>query len=168
MKKFLFVGLMMLLALPVTAKELKIGFVNMQILLNQAPQVIVINKKMQDRFSQPKKELDDLAKTIKDEEKEIKRNELMMTESKLQKSKQDLIEKIKKYREKESALAKQLQTVQNEELAGFRKVVRKVLTEMAESEKYDLILNDGVMYAGESLDITSKLLDRLKKQATAN
>jgi Skp family chaperone for outer membrane proteins len=38
---------------------------------------------------------------------------------------------------------------------------------MAEQEKFDLILNDGVMYADESLNVTDKLLERLKKQAPA-
>jgi len=77
------------------------------------------------------------------------------------------MEQIKQYREKEAKLAKELQTMQNQELAVFRDVVRKELTAMAEKEKFDLILNDGVMYADKSLNITDKLLERLKKQAKA-
>ena len=168
MKKLLFIALMMLSIQPVLAKELKVGFVNMQILLTKAPQVVIINKRLQDRFNGPKKELDELAASIQEQEKEIKRNELLMTESKLKKSKQELVEKIKRFREQEAALAKELKAMQNQELAVFRDVVRKVLKEMAEKENFDLILNDGVMYASESLDITAKLLDKLKLQTTSN
>jgi len=157
----------MLATSVVSAADLKVGFVNMNQLLKEAPQVEAINKKLQDRFSKPKKELDELGNTIKEQEKEIKRNELLMTESKLKKSRENMMEQIKQYREKEAKLAKELQTMQNEELAVFRDVVRKELSAMAEQEKFDLILNDGVMYADKSLNITDKLLERLKKQAKA-
>ena len=165
MKKIILFMLLAIASLQVSAANLKIGFVNMKVLLNQAPQVEEINKKLQERFSAPKKELDDMAVSIQDLEKEIKRNELMMTESKLKKSKENLLEKIRDYREKEAALAKELQTVQNQELAIFRDIVRDVLNEMAEQEKYDLILNDGVMYADKGLNITDKLLERLRNKA---
>lgn len=167
MKKLSLICILMLASTMVSAASLKIGFVNMNQLLKEAPQVEAINNKLQERFSAPKKELDDLGNSIKEQEKEIKRNELLMTESKLKKSKENLLEQIKQYREKEAKLAKELQTMQNQELAVFRDVVRKVIGEMAEQEKFDLILNDGVMYAGESLNVTDKLLARLKKQAQA-
>lgn len=167
MRKLLVVCGLMLASTMASAASPKIGFVNMNQLLKEAPQVEAINNKLQDRFSAPKKELDDLGNSIKEQEKEIKRNELLMTESKLKKSKENLLEQIKQYREKEAKLAKELQAMQNQELAVFRDVVRKVIGEMAEQEKFDLILNDGVMYADESLNVTDKLLERLKKQAPA-
>jgi len=166
-KKLLLACVLVLATSAVSAADLKVGFVNMNQLLKEAPQVEAINKKLQDRFSKPKKELDELGNTIKEQEKEIKRNELLMTESKLKKSRENMMEQIKQYREKEAKLAKELQTMQNEELAVFRDVVRKELSAMAEQEKFDLILNDGVMYADKSLNITDKLLERLKKQAKA-
>ena len=147
------------------AADLKIGFVNMNRILNEAPQVKAINAKLQERFSAPKKELDELGESIQKQEKEIKRNELLMTESKLKKSKQNLIEQIKQYREKEAKLGKELQAVQNQELQGFKQVIGKVITEMAEQEKFHIIFNDGVMYADKSLNVTDKLLERLKSQA---
>ena len=167
MKKSFIILLITLFSLPVHAQALKVGYVNMKVLLTQAPQVEEINKKLQDRFGDPKKELDEMADSIQQLEKEIKRNELMMTESKLKKSKQNLLEKIKVYREKEAALAKELQAVQNQELAVFRNVVRDVLSEMAAKEKYDLILNDGVMYAADAINITQDLLKRLQSKASS-
>lgn len=164
MRKFLLVICIALMPSLATAADLKIGFVNMNLLLKEAPQVQKINKKLQDRFSAPKQELDKLGKTIQEQEKEIKRNELLMTESKLKKSKQDLVEQIRQYREKEAKLGKELQAMQNQELAVFRDVVRKVISEMAKEEDFDLIINDGVMYADDALNITDKLLERLNKQ----
>ncbi len=145
------------------ASDLKIGFVNMKRLLSDAPQIEKINKKLQKRFNEPKKELEDMADSIRQMEKDFKRDQLMMTESKLTKSKENLIKKVKKFRELEARLGKELQTVQNQELAVFRNIVTDVLNELAKKEKYDLIMNDGVMYADKSLDITDKMLAALRK-----
>jgi len=37
-----------------------------------------------------------------------------------------------------------------------------VISEMAKSEEFDLILSDGVVFASPSVDITSKILERLQ------
>jgi len=145
------------------ADGLKIGVVNMKRLLTEAPQVEKISKKLQQRFSAPKKELDDLAETIKQMEKDFKRDQLMMTESKLTKSKQKYLAEVQKFREMEAQLSKELQTVQNQELAVFRDVVSKILDKLAKQDKYDLIMNEGVIYVSEALDMTDKMLAELKK-----
>ncbi len=164
MKKFILLVSVLLFSGSANAADLKIGVVNMN-RLNEAPQVEAINKLLQDRFSQPRDELRKIHDELQDEEKEIKRNELLMTESKLKKSKEGLIAKIKDFREREAKLASEIQAVQNQELAVFRDVVRNVLTEMAKTEKYDLIVSDGIMYANPKLDITDKILERLKQEA---
>ncbi len=163
MKKLLAVLLMTAVSLPAWSADLKVGVISMQKLLTQAPQVEAINQKLQKRFSGPKDELDKMADDIQKLEKEIKRNELMMTESKLKKSKEDMMAKIQAYRAKESRLSQELKTVQQQELSVFKGVIAKVLQKVATEGKYDLILNDGVMYAKPSLDITDKILAELKK-----
>jgi outer membrane protein len=145
------------------AADLKIGVVNMKRLLTEAPQVEVISQKLQKQFSGPKKELEALAESIKKMEKDFKRDQLMMTESKLTKNKQKLVSEIKKIREMSERLNKEFQTVQNQELAVFRDVVSNVLNRLAKQEKYDLILNDGVIHASKALDMTDLILAELKK-----
>ncbi|HEY9050879.1 MAG TPA: OmpH family outer membrane protein [Gammaproteobacteria bacterium] len=164
MKKIFLLASFLIFSASANAADLKIGVVNMN-RLNEAPQVEAINKLLQDRFSQPRDELKKMHDELQDEEKEIKRNELLMTESKLKKSKESLIGKIKEFREKEAKLANEIQAVQNQELAVFRDVVRNVLTDMAKTDKYDLILSDGIMYVDPKHDITDKILGRLKKEA---
>jgi len=164
MKKKIFITLLMLLAAaPAWSADLKIAVINMQQLLTQAPQVEAINAKLSQRFSEPKNELDKMAKSIQDLEKEIKRNELMMTESKLKKSKEKLIAQIQKFRSREAQLSQELKTVQQQELSVFKGVIGGVLKDVASDGDYDLILNDGVMFAKPALDITDKILSRLKE-----
>ena len=164
MKKIFLLASILFFSASANAADLKIGVVNMN-RLNEAPQVEAINQILQERFSKPRDELRKMHDELQEEEKEIKRNELLMTESKLKKSKENLITKIKEFREKEAKLASEIQAVQNQELAVFRDVVRGVLTDMAKTDNYDLILSDGIMYVNPKHDITDKILDRLKKEA---
>ncbi len=162
MKK-IFLALTMLLAnTSAWSADLNIAVINMQKLLTQAPQVEAINLKLSQRFSEPKTELENMAKSIQKLEKEIKRNELMMTESKLKKSKENLISKIQEYRAREAQLGQELKTVQQQELSVFKGVIAGVLQDVAKDGDYDLILNDGVMFAKPEFDITDKILSRLE------
>lgn len=145
--------------------SVKIGYVNMKRLLTEAPQIEAINQRLHDRFSQPKKELEAMAEDLQKQEKDLKRDALLMTESKLTSNKQKLMEDIKAFREKEAELAKQLQEVQNQELSVFRDVARDILSKLAEEGKYDLIVGEGVIYAADKIDITNQILDRLKEIA---
>jgi len=145
--------------------EVKIGYVNMKRLLTEAPQIEGINKRLHDRFNKPKKELESMAQALQQQEKDLKRDALLMTESKLTNNKQKLMTDFKAFREREAELGKELQDVQNKELSVFRDVARDILSRLAEEGKYDLIISEGVIYAADKIDITNEILERLKKIA---
>ncbi|MDH5472055.1 MAG: OmpH family outer membrane protein [Gammaproteobacteria bacterium] len=145
--------------------DVKIGYVNMKRLLTEAPQIEAINKRLHDRFNGPKTELESMAAALQQQEKDLKRDALLMTESKLAGNKQKLMDDFKAFREKEAQLGKELQDVQNQELSVFRDVARDILSKLAEEGKYDLIVSEGVIYAADKIDITNQILDRLKKLA---
>jgi Skp family chaperone for outer membrane proteins len=164
MKKYL---LLIALLIPATgfAETLKVGVVDVMRLFNEYAKMTGIDDKLQTRFAAPKKELEDLAKDIEAQEKQLKANEVMMTESKTKKAKESLIEKVKQYREKEAVLSKDLQAMRNQELSTFREIVMAVTQKLAKDESYSLIMQaDGVMYVDDSYNITSKILTRLKAE----
>ena len=142
--------------------EVKIGYVNMKRLLTESPQIEGINQRLHDRFNKPKKELESMAEALQKQEKDLKRDALLMTESKLTNNKQKLMTDFKAFREKEAELGKELQEVQNQELSVFRDIARDILSKLAEEGKYDLIVSEGVVYAADKIDITNEILDRLK------
>lgn len=162
MRKILVV-MALVLASGAASAETKIGFVNMKTLLEDAPQFQEINKSLQDRFGTSKKELDEMRDALQKQNEENKRNEVLMTEAKANKAKQEFAEKVQEFREKEQKLAGEVQAFRNSELAKLDKVVRELVKELAEKKKIDLIINDGVMYVDEKVDLTKDLLDRLKK-----
>lgn len=152
-----------LLMLPLTGNAEKIGFVNVTKLFNEYAKVKGIDKMIESKFTAPKKEIEALVVDIKSLEKEIKTNELLMTESKLTASRKKLSDMVGEYREKGMKLEKELQDVRNEEMTAFRKIVFEVTQKYATEKKYDLIVNEGVMYAADSINITDELLSLINK-----
>jgi outer membrane protein len=142
----------------------KIGYVSVEKILTEAPQVQAVNDSMLERFGGRKTELQEMEKEINEMQENYKRNELVMTEDKLNELKNEVIAKIQEFKQKEAVLQQEVATVRNQELAVLQQSVRSIIEDIAKSEKYDLILtSEGVAYANEKLDISNKVLDRMKK-----
>lgn len=159
------IALISLLVMPLSGFAEKIGFVNVTRLFNEYAKVKGIDKMIEEKFNGPKQELEKLVSDIKALEKEIKTNELLMTENKLLASKNKLKDMVGDYREKGMQLEKQLQEVRNTEMTAFRKVVFEVTQKYATEKKYDLIVNEGVMFAADNINITEDILQRVNEAA---
>jgi len=154
-----------LLVMPLTGHAGKIGFVNVTKLFNEYAKVKGIDKMIESKFNGPKQEIEALITDIKSLEKEIKTNELLMTESKIMASRTKLKDMVAEYREKGAKLEKELQIVRNEEMTAFRKIVFEVTQKFAAEKQYDLIVNEGVMFAADSINITEAILENVIKAA---
>ncbi len=164
MKK-LVVGLIVLSSLVsanVIAAGIKVGVVSVERILTEAPQVDAVNTSMLERFGPQRDELQNAEKEITKMQENYKRNELVMTEDKLNDLKKDIITKIQALKQKEAVLTQEVSTVRNQELAVLQTQVRGIIDDIAKKGKYDLVLSEGVAYSSKKLDITDKVLDQMK------
>ena len=142
----------------------KIGYVSVEKILTEAPQVQAVNDSMLERFGGRKTELQEMEKEINEMQENYKRNELVMTEDKLNELKNGIITKIQDFKQKEAMLQQEVATVRNQKLTMLQQSVRGIIEEIAKADKFDLILtSEGVAYANEDLDISGKVLERMKK-----
>ena len=154
---------MSLVATVADAADLKIGVVSVERILTEAPQVDAINTSMLERFGGKRDELKALEVEITKLQENYKRNELVMTEDKLNNLKKDIITKIQKLKQTEAVLSQEVGTVRNQELAVLQQQVKSIIDEIAKQGKYDLILSEGgVAYVNDKLDITVMVLDKMK------
>jgi outer membrane protein len=163
--KKLLLGLMFLssfISANVFAGDVKIGVVSVERILTEAPQVDAVNTSMLERFGPQRDELKKLEKDITKMQENYKRNELVMTEDKLNDLKKEIIAKIQMLKQQEALLTQEVGTVRNQELAVLQQQVRGIIDDIAKKGKYSLVLSEGVAYADEKLDITDKVLDRMK------
>lgn len=161
--KSVLLSIMMLLAFSAQAASLKIGVVKVEKILAEAPQVEAVNAEMLKRFSGRKDELKQLEEEIKKLQEEYKRNELVMTQDKLDEIKTRAIGKLQQFKQKEAELNQEVSTMRSQKLAELQQQIRGIIDDIAKNEKYDLILSDGVVYSSDKLDITDKVLDKMKK-----
>lgn len=147
---------------PLLAGNLKIGVVSVERILSEAPQVEAVNTQMLEEFGPRRDKLKALEKEVQGLQEDYKRNELVMTDDKLNALKKKIIGKIQELKQKEAELTQDVAARRNKELAKLQKSVREIINSIAKKGKYSLILSEGVAYASDKLDITDKVLAKMK------
>jgi len=159
--------LVVVLFLPETVfAEIRVGYVDVDKIHEQAPQVDVISKKLEDEFASRKDELIAASKSLRRMEEKLLRDMAIMTASERKGLERDLAARQRELKRSQNEYNEDLNIKSNEALQEFQRQVLETIKRLAEDEKYDLILHSGggVAYFSDRVDVTDKVLDRLKKQ----
>ncbi|QDC89297.1 OmpH family outer membrane protein [Candidatus Methylopumilus universalis] len=163
--KYNFLILAVLLTASITSHaELKIGFVQVDKILQEAPQTIESNKKLEKEFSSRTDKLKADVKSLKERESSFSKDALTMKESERDTKEKSLSQLRVDVQRKERELREDINIRRNEELGGLQEQINKAVTSVAKAEGFDLVLYNGVAYASEKIDITDKILKSLGKK----
>ncbi len=146
----------------VLAKELKIGFVNSAMLLDKAPQAEVARVQLEKEFSGRERDLVENQKAAQAIEQKLAKDGATMSDAERSRQERDLNRRMRELQRQQVEFRDDLNLRKNEELAKLQRTVYQVISEMAKSEEFDLILSDGVVFASPTVDITSRILERLQ------
>ena len=144
--------------------ELKVGFVQVDKILQEAPQTIDSNKKLEKEFSSRTEKLKADVRSLKDREAAYAKDALTMKESERDAKEKSLSQLRVDVQRKERELREDINIRRNEELGGLQEQINKAVTSVAKAESFDLVLYNGVAYASEKIDITDKILKSLGKK----
>ncbi len=162
-KRLVLAGLLSL-ALTAHSSELKVGYVQVDKILQEAPQTAESGKKLEREFSPRSQELDRMAKQIKDLETALDKDGLTITEAERRNKERD-IQNIKvEFQRKQRELREDINLRKNEELGSLQDRINKAVQTVAKAESYDLVMYSGVAYAADKIDITDKVLKLLGKK----
>ncbi len=154
----------MALALSAQAAELKVGYVQVDKILQEAPQTAESGKKLEREFSPRSQELDKMAKQIKELETSLDKDGLTISEAERRNKERD-IQNIKvEFQRKQRELREDINLRKNEELGSLQDRINKAVQSVAKAENYDLVMYSGVAYAADKIDITEKVLKILGKK----
>jgi outer membrane protein len=142
------------------AQELKIGFVQSERIMREAPQFKAAEAKIEQEFSKRDKDLSETAARIKAMSEKLDKDSAILSESDRIKRQRELIDLDKDFQRKREVFREDLAQRKNEELSAVLEKVNKVIKQVAESEKYDLVLQEAV-YFNPRIDITDKVLKAL-------
>jgi outer membrane protein len=163
LKKLVIISLMTI-AMSVHAAELKVGYVQVDKILQEAPQTAESGKKLEKEFNPRSQELDRMAKQIKDLESALDKDGLTITEAD-RRSKERDVQNIKtEFQRKQRELREDINLRKNEELGSLQDRINKAVQSVAKAENYDLVMYSGVAYAADKIDITEKVLKLLGKK----
>ncbi|MEO0345035.1 MAG: OmpH family outer membrane protein [Pseudomonadota bacterium] len=144
-----------------SAQELKIGVVNVQALLQQAPQTKASLEALQEEFAPrertvlaKQKELEELSEKAQRDLAVMGEEERRSMERQLRDGRRDL-ERLQAEFVEESNLRR------NEELAKLQRVLLQQVDTYARENGYDIIFGDGVIFASGRTNITRAVLDKL-------
>ena len=160
LKKLVYTGVVLLAFSTAALAEGKIGFVNSQKILNDAPQAARAKKKIEKDFEKRDQELQKLAKQLQGLQESIDKNSVTMAESERRNKEREFADMNREFQRKQREFREDLSQRQNEEMAAIFERVNKIIKQMAETEKYDIIFQEAV-YANPRIDITDKVIKAL-------
>ncbi|MFI4938840.1 MAG: OmpH family outer membrane protein [Burkholderiales bacterium] len=140
----------------------KIGYISSQRIVNEALPYKAASAKLEQEFSKRAKDLHDMETRLKDMQDKLEKDGPILSESDRSKRQRDLFDLNKEGQRKQRELQEDLSQRRNEELATVLDRVNKVISQIAESEKYDIVIQDA-LYHSARVDITDKVLKILNK-----
>jgi len=143
---------------------LKIGFVNAIKVMEQAPQVDKANRRLEREFAPRQRRLVSSSKKIKNLESRLKRSASTMSQVQVGRLKRQIRNKKREFRRQQEEFREDYNIRRNAELEKIQKIITKVIQQLAKRERYDFILSDGVVWASKRVDITKKVLNKLRRQ----
>lgn len=163
MKSFKCVALLAVLALPLTnasAQESKIGFVNTERVFREAAPAKAAQAKLDQEFSRREKELQEMASRLKATSEKLEKDNPILAESDRIKRQRELTDLDREFQRRQREFREDLNQRKNEELAVILERANKVIRQIAETEKYDIVFQEAV-YFSPRIDITDKVLKLL-------
>ncbi len=163
LKNLFFAGLLALTA-NIHAAELKVGYVQVDKILQEAPQTAESGKKLEREFSPRSQELDRTQKQIRDIEAALDKEGVTLSETERRNKERDASNLKIEFQRKQRELREDINLRKNEELSSLQDRINKAVQTVSETEGYDLVVYGGVAFASKKIDITDKVLKLLGKK----
>jgi len=160
--KTLMVSALLMLAVPAAQAAGKLAFINPTVLLTQAPQALAASRALEAEFSPREQELQKMVHDINVMQEKLKKDAAILSDTELKKRESEILEKVRVARIKEQGLKEDLNRRRTEATRQLNQEVSAVIQQYGKEQGYDFIFTEGVAYAGDSVNITDAILERLK------
>jgi len=148
------------MAMPALAEDFRVGFVNTDRVFREANSAKAAQAKLEQEFSRREKDLNDLGNTLKAASDKFDREAPTLSESQRAQRQKQLIDQDREFQRKRREFQEDLTARKNEELQQVLERANRIVKQVAEQEKYDLVLQEAV-YINPKHDITDKVIKAL-------
>src|ERR1700690_1631703 len=165
---FLALSLCGLMVSQQASAEMKVGYVDFQKLMTEAPQVKSAMQALQNEFGPRQRELLAMQNDLKARDEKLAKEGAIMAEADRAKAEKALRDQQREFSRKGGEFQDDLSTRKNEELGKVQRYLLEEIRTYSSAQGFDLVLGEGVFYGKPQLDITAQILEVLKsKPATA-
>ncbi len=156
---FLFLSFVMTTALE--ARELKIGTVSLQTILERAPQVKKFQEELEKEMSVRAQEIKSMDKKIQTLTEQHSRDAAIMSEERRQEVERQIIELQRDAKRAKEEFREDMNLAKSRELKKLQKLILEALDSFGNEQNFDLIIQDP-LFAADSMDVTEQILKKLE------
>lgn len=151
-------------ALPAAAQsaDMKIGFVNTERVFRDSQQALKAQKKLEKEFQGRDQDIQKMIKQARDLQSYLEKEGLTLSEADRTRKQRDLASLSRDLQHAQREFREDLNQRRNEEFASVQERARKAIVDIAEKERFDLIV-ENVVYASTRVDITDRVLKALDR-----
>jgi len=154
-------------ALPASAQELKIGVVNVPLLMDRAPQTKAAMDALEQEFAPRQREFAAKAKELEDFNAKLQRDAAVMGETERRNADKQLRDLQREVSRLQNEFQEDLNLRQNEELGNLQRSILAEVQQYAQDQGFDLVVGDGVLYASAAVIITEDVLRAIEANFNA-
>jgi outer membrane protein len=155
--------LMLFFCTSVLAESATIGVVNIQKIMQSAPEVKVVREKLEKEFKPRQENLMGMEQSLKADMDKLKRDASIMSKSQKSTLEQKIMQSKRNLERKGQDYQQDLNMAQNQSMEKVFVKVRKAIDSVAKEKGYDIVLqSDSVPYNSSKVDITDSVLKNLK------
>ncbi|HEX6267694.1 MAG TPA: OmpH family outer membrane protein [Burkholderiales bacterium] len=160
MRTLLLAAALAIAAVPAWAQSGKLGFVNTERILRDAAPAQRAQKKIESEFKKRDQELAQIAGELKRMQDDLDKNSVTMSDTQRRSKEREFADLNRDFQRKQREFREDLNQRRNEELAQVVEQANRVIRQIAEQEKFDIIFQDAV-FASPRIDITDKVIKAL-------
>jgi len=147
-------------ALSAMAQDFRIGFVNTDRIFREAAIAKTAQAKLEAEFSKREKEIDAIGNQLKTASERFERDAPTLSETQRGTRQRALVDQDREFQRKRREFQEDLNVRKNEELQAVLERANRIIKQVAEAEKYDLVIQEAV-YINPKHDITEKVISGL-------
>lgn len=149
------------------AEASSVGYVDIQYLIDNSPQAQAATEDLEQRFGPQQEELRRKQEEFQRLQERMQKDGLVLSESEREEMEQRMRELKRDLQRGQEAFREELNIQRNNALSEVREAVLQAVQDLAEDEGYDLIVGQGVLHANDAVNLTERVLERMKDRFNA-
>jgi outer membrane protein len=145
----------------------KFGFVHTERILRDSVPAQRAQKQIEAEFQKRDRELAGIADQLKRMQEELEKNAMTLSETQRRAKEREFGELNREFQRKQREFREDLNQRRNQELAQVVEAANRVIRQIAEQEKFDIIFQEMPAYVSPRIDITDKVIKALEGKPPA-